>query len=326
VTFQRYLASYRSQGLKRLQARHPALGKYPRSVVSTWAANFDAVQQESPAADVLRLSASLAPDAIPFELLILGAHELGDSLAEALAGAATDPLLIPDLLGPLAQFSPVRIDGESESYTIHRLVQAVLKGAMDEPARRQWSERALRVVSGAFPDLEHGTWPQCERHLPHALAVIAGMERSEKQLAEAGRLLNQTAIYLHARGQYAEAEPPFRQALEIVRTALGERHPDYATSLNNLATLYDAMGRHAEAEPLLKQALAIRRGAMGEGQPEYADSLNNLAALYYSIGRPTWRRCTTGWAVMLRPSRSSGRPSVSFASSWGRAIRLIEPC
>ena len=38
--------------------------------------------------------------------------------------------------------------------------------------------------------------------------------------------------------------------MEIRRTALGERHPDYAASLNNLAVLYRAMGRHAEAEPL----------------------------------------------------------------------------
>ena len=78
MTFRRYLESYRSEGLKRLEARRPALGKYPRSVVSTWAANFEAVEKESPAAaDVLRLSAFLAPDAIPFELLTGGASELG---------------------------------------------------------------------------------------------------------------------------------------------------------------------------------------------------------------------------------------------------------
>ena len=41
--------------------------------------------------------------------------------------------------------------------------------------------------------------------------------------------------------------------MEIYRTALGERHPAYATSLNNLAVLYRAMGRHAEAESLFKK-------------------------------------------------------------------------
>ena len=39
----------------------------------------------------------------------------------------------------------------------------------------------------------------------------------------------------------AEAEPLFKEALAILRTALGERHPAYATTLNNLAELYRSM-------------------------------------------------------------------------------------
>ena len=85
-------------------------------------------------------------------------------------------------------------------------------------------------------------------------------------------------------GRHAEAEPLYQQAMEIRRTALGERHPDYATSLNNLAVLYDAMGRHAEAEPLYRQAMEIRRTALGERHPDYAASLNNLAVLYRRDG------------------------------------------
>jgi tetratricopeptide (TPR) repeat protein len=98
-------------------------------------------------------------------------------------------------------------------------------------------------------------------------------------------LLNQTAYYLHERGQYAEAEPLLKQAMAIRRTALGEQHPAYATSLNNLAGLYDAMGRHAEAEPLYQQAMEIYRTALGERHPDYAGSLHNLAVLYQETGR-----------------------------------------
>ena len=85
-------------------------------------------------------------------------------------------------------------------------------------------------------------------------------------------------------GRHADAEPLCKQAMEIYRTALGEQHPSYATSLNNLAGLYDAMGRHAEAEPLCKQAMEIRRTALGERHPDYATSLNNLAKLYRRDG------------------------------------------
>ena len=41
-------------------------------------------------------------------------------------------------------------------------------------------------------------------------------------------------------GDYARAEPLYRQALEIRKKALGEGHPDYAASLNNLAGLYQS--------------------------------------------------------------------------------------
>jgi tetratricopeptide (TPR) repeat protein len=102
--------------------------------------------------------------------------------------------------------------------------------------------------------------------------------------AEAGGLLHQTASYLYERGQYAEAEPLYQRAMEIRRTALGETHPDYATSLNNLAGLYRAMGRHAEAGPLYRRAMEIRHAALGEGHPDYATSLNGLARLYRDMG------------------------------------------
>jgi CHAT domain-containing protein/Tfp pilus assembly protein PilF len=85
-------------------------------------------------------------------------------------------------------------------------------------------------------------------------------------------------------GNYVAAEPLYKQALEIRRTVLGERHPAFAKSLNNLALLYYSTGEYAAAEPLFKQALEIKRAALGEQHPDFATGLNNLAALYDLIG------------------------------------------
>ncbi len=323
LTFRRYLESYRSEGLKRIEARGPALGDYPRSVVSTWAANFDAVEKESQAAaDVLRLSAFLAPDAIPFELLTRGASELGPDVETALSKnpsetrrhplvfwrfwsqkrrsrtiskAGDAPLLVHDLLRPLGRFSLIRIDGNVETYSIHRLVQEVLKAAMGDSACRLWADRAVRAVSQAFPAVEYANWPMCGRLLPHSMAIASWIERDGMVFPEAGSILLKTSGYLHKRGQYGEAEPLYRRAAEIYRKALGEGHPGYATSLNNLALLYNEMGRHDEAEPLHLRAMEIRRTALGEGHPDFATSLNNLAALCLATGRhaeaePLFRR------------------------------------
>ena len=68
-------------------------------------------------------------------------------------------------------------------------------------------------------------------------------------------------------GDYARAEPLFRQALEIRKKALGEGHPDYAAGLNNLAALYQAMGDYARAEPLYRQALEVGRRRWARATP-----------------------------------------------------------
>ena len=310
ASFERYLESYRTRGLKLVGAQLPALGRYARSVTTTWAANFEAVEKESPAAaDVLRFSAFLAPDAIPFELLTGGAPELGPPLNEALARADGDPLVVNDLLRPLARFSLIRIDGMSETYGIHRMVQEVLKDAMDDATRHLWAERAVRAAEQAFPVVEYENWPLCGRQLPHALAVTSWIERDRMTFVEAGRLLNRIAFYMYETAQYAEAEPLFLKSTEIRRRALGEQHPDYATSLNNLAELYRAMGRHARGRAALPQVDGDSSPALGEQHPDYATSLNNLAVLYRRDGparrgraalpASRWRFVASPWASSI---------------------------
>lgn len=66
---------------------------------------------------------------------------------------------------------------------------------------------------------------------------------------------------------------------------LGEKHPDYAKSLNNLAWVYTSTGAYAKAEALLRQVLAIRKQAVGEKDSDYAESLHSLALLYMSQGQ-----------------------------------------
>ena len=74
-------------------------------MATTWALNFADVEKNSPAsADLLRLSAFLAPDAIPLELLEKGAEELPEKLATKLAEAADNPLVLDELLSPLLRF------------------------------------------------------------------------------------------------------------------------------------------------------------------------------------------------------------------------------
>ena len=65
---------------------------------------------------------------------------------------------------------------------------------------------------------------------------------------------------------------------------MGDRHPDYASSLIQLALLLIMHGDADEAEPLLREALDIRRETLGERHPDYATCLSSLAGLLWARG------------------------------------------
>jgi CHAT domain-containing protein/Tfp pilus assembly protein PilF len=120
-----------------------------------------------------------------------------------------------------------------------------------------------------------------------ALADLEGWIRrpaaERAQLREAERLIDQVG-QLWKAGQFRDALSPAQQSATTRKQLLGERHPDYAESLNALAVLYQDQGDYARAESLLQQGLAIRKQALGERHPDYASSLSNLATLYDDQG------------------------------------------
>ena len=70
--------------------------------------------------------------------------------------------------------------------------------------------------------------------------------------------LNNLAKLYDDQGQYLQAEPLNKRALEIFEKALGPDHPNVATSLENLAALYRATKRDEDAKPLEQRATRIR--------------------------------------------------------------------
>ncbi len=277
-----YQRLYQVRRTELLRRRGGVIADHPESVATTWSLSFEQVEQRNPAAaDLLRLCAFLAPDAIPEELLTQGAEGLGDVLAPVV----TDAYQLDQAITALLAFSFISRDPQTQALTVHRLVQVVLRDSMPAETQRQWMQRAVKAVNAAFPTGEFTTWPVCERLLPHALVCSTWIEREELEVPEEAYLLNQAGHYLIERGRYEEAEPLLKLALATRERLLGAEHQDIAGYLNNLATLYERRGKYEEAESLLERALTMKEQQLGVEHLSTLGTLNNLATLYQKQGK-----------------------------------------
>lgn len=281
------LAMYRSlyQGHRdRLLAksRNP---EYPASFATTWNLSFAGIEAKNlAAAELLYVCAFLAPDAIPEVMLTQGAAYLGPRLGPVL----TDPFRLNEAIGVIRNYSLLTRDPSTQTLSMHRLVQVVLRDRMDAETRKEWCKRAIQVVNHSCPGIEEAemitrdTW---EQWLTHALVCATWIDQEQIISQEGTRLLNAAGVYLVYRARTGEAERLLIQALSIREQLLGPDHPDTATSLNNLARLYQMRGRYEQAESLYVRALEIREEKLGPDHPRTAQSLHNLAELYHVQGK-----------------------------------------
>ncbi len=280
-----YLQLYHTRQADLLQRRGKLVTDHPDPVATTWSLSFEKVQQANPAAaDLLRLCAFLDPNVIQEEILTKGATELGPVLKPV----ATDPIKLNEAMGALLAYSLVRRYPD-HTFTVHRLVHAVVKYGINKSTQRRWAERAVRAVNLAFPKVEYENWLAYERYIPHVLACAALIEEWEMSFPEARQLSYETGRYLFTRAQYGRAEELYRQALNlslnISKQVPGTGYLETAKTLHALGWLYRVLNWYDKAESLVKEALEIREKVLGSEHEKTADSLHALAWLYQDQGR-----------------------------------------
>lgn len=283
-----YLDLYGTRRKELLLRRGSFSMDHPDSVAATWSLSFQQVEQESlAAADLLRLFAFLN-EAIPEEIITLGAEELGPTLGQMTG----DPLKLDKIIELLLHYSLVRRIPKAKSLSVHRLVQVVLRDGMGEATQRLWAERTIRAVNRAFPDIsdlqirdERQTRERCQRILPHVQICTTYVDEYALAFPEVARLFNGAGIYLVTSGNYEQAEFLLRKTLALRQQLLEANHPEMAHVLNDLGALSVKQGKYSTAESLLQEALTIRKQQLGEKHLDVAQTLYNLANLYRAQGK-----------------------------------------
>ncbi len=163
-----YVQRYRTQHATLLQRRGRLVTGHPAPVATTWSLSFEKIEHANPAAaDLLRLCAFLHPDAIPEEFITAGTTDLGS----VLSGLAGNLIALDEAMETLHAYSLVRRNSETQTLSIHHLVQTVLRDAMPGDLQRQWAEQVVRAVQHVFPNpQEVDNWYHCQRAILHARA------------------------------------------------------------------------------------------------------------------------------------------------------------
>lgn len=181
----RYLRLYQQYRSEIQTIHHGAVPDYPEAVASAWRISRNAVEQSSPAAtELLRLCAYLAPEAIPDELLTVGASALGPVLGPVVA----NPVAFDQIIRLLRTYSLLHREVDRQTdltrLSMHRIMQEILLDEMDEADQQLWAERAICAVAQSLPVLPR---PVLQSHAHNCLQFI---ERWQMTFPEA-KLLRQ---------------------------------------------------------------------------------------------------------------------------------------
>ena len=291
-----YLVLFRQYRSALLQ-RQGMNDDYPYTVASTWALAFQQTEQANPAAaELLRLCAFLAPDAIQETILTQGATELGTVLRPV----AGDTFLLNDAIQVLRRYSLMKRNPETKMLNIHRLVQVVVKDGMNAQLQKEWAERTIRAVNATFPAVTFDTWNLCETYMPHVEVCAELVEQHHFQFLQAAQLLERAGWYVLERGRLQQAQPLLQRALAIFEHLYGPEHPDIAAILRKLGLLYDQLDRLEQAEILFERALTISETLLGNEHSLTATILNDLAAMYNHQGKHTQAEASFLRALSIR--------------------------
>jgi tetratricopeptide (TPR) repeat protein len=281
--FTEYWMAYQRRRLEFLAGEKPPSG-YPLTVATTWALNFAAVEQDSPAAAaLLKYLAYLSPDGTPWELFLDSPIEFSGALGQTLAAAKEDPTRWRELLRTLRRHSLVSVDEEPRMLRLHRLVQRALEDRVQQSEGTEGANARLdTLVEAIVPcipgaEFEHKPW--WDRWFGTVQQLASLLLRRNAEFPAVSNLLNGCAQWHSLWARYAEAEPLYRRALAVDEQNCGPEHHRVSTVLQNLAILLKATNRMTEAEPLYRRALKINEQSYGPDHPKVATVLNNLAML-----------------------------------------------
>ncbi|KAF2228145.1 hypothetical protein BDZ85DRAFT_12299 [Elsinoe ampelina] len=280
-----------------------------KSIASLWNCTFESLTTNS--ATLLGVMSFLQPDGVLQSLFVpKGTRRMPDGLAFCHRPSelwdAFDALLVQALVKRVRQ---------TQTFTVHRLVQSSYKHFMDQASRQRNFHTASALIHQVFPtqDRKAATlwlrWAECERYLQHVLALRDSFEQKWddgfKMIAstEYCELSNMCQRYLIETNRYSELELLIETNFKAIGT-LPKTEQSIALRANlasHKGQLRCRQGNYDDGLQWLKNSYEIRNESTHGRRPEnFAWSASNVAEACASMSRDKealeWiERCRNHW-------------------------------
>ena len=317
------LAAFQDQ-YSRNRLKRPPIGfqYYSNTVATTWSLVFQEVENtHAQASKLLQLLSFLDPDGVMVAFLVAGAGAFETDLKQIIL----DDYELAVVLLVLEKYSLIKWDRVSQTLSIHRLVQAVIKDGMSDSDLTSTVKTVVELCDRSFPiEISNKTRPLCRMYEGQVVQPLLRVDIRTKKCAS---IKERVGIFLREDGKYKQSEMILQQALDVCAELFGwedsstvnvmlqlartyaaqgrlieaavieekvletrlrilkEEHPDTLTSMDHLASTYRDQGRLQEAADLNEKVLEAMRRVLGEKHPDTLTSMNNLASTYRDQGK-----------------------------------------
>jgi len=252
-----------------------------RSVAAAWNVSLDKLESVNPAAlQLLQICSFFSPDPISREFF---AGSPVSPVAEPLDETLRDPIKLGRAIRDIQRYALARFDHRHNTLQMHRLVQAVLVGRMDDEQRTAMRRGAHALLASANPHNpgRRTRWDRYQALLPH-VNISKAVESDDVKVQE---LVFEMMEFLYYWGDHDGcrefAEEAYKNRLRI----FGEENQLTLRMAKYLGWIDYVVGDFAAAAKLFRRAWDLYKASAGEEDEGTLDAKLQVALAFRCEGK-----------------------------------------
>ncbi|TQS17820.1 tetratricopeptide repeat protein [Microbispora hainanensis] len=259
-----YLRLLREQTTRLLGANKPS--DYPLSMTAAWALSVAQLKKKMPeAVELLRCCAFFGPEPIPRDLFEPLPERF--SAGSRMAALLDDPIQVSRAVRELGRYALVRMDSESRTIQVHRLIQALLRDELDDAERAAFRREVHLLLASAAAPYEpddNVSWPRYGGLLGHVTPADIAGSRDPHIRAFALDIVR----YLYSSGDFLSARALVERFIDRWRDDSGDDDRYVLAAHRHQAIVIRELGDIQESFDLNRRVLARMRQVLGDDDEE----------------------------------------------------------